>query len=64
MNQKVLRETITFLKQRAEEYLGKILDKNIKWEDKESDYIKLLEDLVILGRLLETEVVVKTDIVW
>lgn len=64
MNEKVLRETIRFLQQRSEEYIKKILDESIEWEGKESYYVKMKEDLLILGKLLEREVVIKTNVVW
>lgn len=64
MNEKVLRETIRFLQQRSEEYIKKILDESIEWEGKESYYVKMKEDLLILGKLLEKEVVIKTNVVW
>ena len=64
MNEKVLRETIQFLQQRSEEYIKKILDEKIEWEGKEFYYVKMKEDLLILGKLLEREVVIKTNVVW
>ena len=64
MNRKALNETITFLKQRIKEYHEKILDENTKWEDKESYYVKMKEDLLILGKLLQEEVVITTKVEW
>jgi len=64
MNRKALNETITFLKQRIKEYHKRILDEKIEWEGKEHYYVKMREDMLVLGKLLGEEVVITSKVEW
>ena len=64
MREMELRRVVGIVQPKIKENLDKIFDEIIPWEDKERYYIKMLEDKLILEKLLGQPVEIKTEIVW
>ena len=66
MNRNHLYKTITFLRERIEEYHEKILSEKIEWKEKEPYYLMMQEDILILEKLLGQgeKVVIRTKVEW